>query len=78
MNITIRPTYGIYTILPTKEKTGAVGLIYVCRTHSDEVTLSHEHTEYLWATKAQLKELMYESAVKDYTENNVFEILPID
>ena len=73
-----RLLYAITPILPTKTNDGAVGLIYICRTDSDTVTLSHEHTEYLWATKAQLMELLSKPALDDYSNNGVFEALNID
>ena len=57
LTITVdRLLYAATPIVPAKTKVGAVGLIYICHTDSDAVTLSHEHTEYLWATKAQLAE----------------------
>ena len=55
-----------------------IGLIYLCRADTDEVILSHEHTEFLWATKQQLKERITHKTLMDYTSNSVFEILDID
>ena len=65
-------------IIPTRTDVGAVGLIYICRTNTGAVTLSHEHTEYLWVTKAQLMELLSKPALDDYISNGVFEALDID
>jgi len=73
-----RLLYAVTPILPTKTNYGAVGFVYICRTDFDEVTLSHEHTEYLWATKTKLMELISKSALDDYLNNGVFEALDID
>ena len=52
-----------------------VGLTYLCHANSDKVTLSHEHTDYLWATIEQLKSRLTPSALALYTEHSVFEAL---
>jgi len=73
-----RLLYAITPVLPTKESDGAVGLVYICHTDSDTVILSHEHTEYLWVTKAMLMELLSKPTLDDYINNGVFEALDID
>jgi len=73
-----RLLYAVTAIMPTKSNDGAVGLVYICHTDSDTVTLSHEHTEYLWATKIQLMELLSKPVLDDYSNNGVFEALDID
>ncbi|MCL2404574.1 MAG: NUDIX domain-containing protein [Defluviitaleaceae bacterium] len=74
-----RLLYAIMPIIPTRTNDGAVGLMYICHTDSDVVILSHEHTEYLWATKAQLMGgLLSRPVLDDYINNGVFEALDID
>jgi len=55
-----------------------IGLVYQCNAESDIVKLSHEHTEFLWATKQQLHEFLQEDIWSEYKQNNVFEMLDID
>ena len=50
-------------------------LVYLCHADSDEVMLSHEHTDYLWATPEQLKDRLSPSALAMYIENGVFDML---
>jgi len=70
-----RLLYAVTTLHPT---TQGIGLMYLCRADSDNVTLSHEHSEYIWATKAQVIEHVTEKVLGDYTVNSVFKILDID
>jgi len=62
-------------VSPTRQ---IVGLTYLSHAETNKVTLSHEHTQFLWATKNQLKEHITPKTLEDYTKNNVFEILNID
>ena len=55
-----------------------VGLTYLSHADFDTVTLSHEHTDYLWATKKQLRELLSKPTLQNYESNSVFDILDID
>jgi len=55
-----------------------IGLVYLGNAETCEVKLSNEHTEFLWATKQQLHELLTEDIWDEYKQNNVFEILDID
>jgi len=73
-----RLLFAVTAVIPTRTNDGVVGLVYICYANSDEVTLSHEHTEYLWATKAQLIGLLSRPTLDDYTNNGVFEALDID
>jgi len=72
---TDRLLYAASILHPHKQ---GIGLMYLCSTDSVEVNLSDEHTEYLWATKAQVIERITEKVLGDYTTNSVFEILDID
>jgi len=54
------------------------GLVYLCHADNDIVTLSDEHTEFMWATRQQLEENLYGPMLEDYKANSIFEILEID
>ncbi|WP_354093871.1 NUDIX hydrolase [Clostridium gasigenes] len=47
-------------------------LTYLCRSNKCDVVLSEEHTEYKWATKDQLKNLLFIDIINDFEKNNVF------
>ena len=53
-------------------------LTYLSHADTDAVILSHEHTDFLWATKSQLKERLSKPTLDDYTRNSVFDRLDID
>jgi len=77
--LTIRADKLLYAISHVKNQTKQlVGLTYLSHADTDEVTLSHEHTHYLWATKQQLKERLTIKTMNDYESNSVFNILDID
>lgn len=46
-------------------------LSYLCRTDEPRVTLSHEHDEYRWATKAELVQYLPEAIISDFTKHGV-------
>jgi 8-oxo-dGTP diphosphatase len=48
-----------------------VGLVYLCYANSDNVTLSHEHTDFIWATKKEIN-LLNKDIVNLYEEHSVF------
>ncbi|MEQ2529440.1 NUDIX domain-containing protein [Bacillaceae bacterium CLA-AA-H227] len=56
---------------PTRQ---VVILTYLCRSESQNVVLSVEHSEYLWATKEQLKEMLVTEIVADFEKNEVFDL----
>jgi len=62
-------------ISPTRQ---IVGLTYLSHADTEEVILSQEHTDFLWAIKEQLKERLPKKTLDDYTGNSVFDILNID
>jgi len=71
-----RLLYDMSTVIaPTKQ---IFGLIYISHADTDEVILSHEHTEFLWVTKEQFKERLTKKTLEDYESNQVFDILNID
>ena len=55
-----------------------VGLVYLCHADTNVVTLSHEHTDFIWATQEQLKERVSKPALDVYEENSVFDIFNTD
>jgi len=48
-----------------------VGLIYLCYANNDKVILSHEHTDFIWANKEELK-LLNKDIVNLYEDNSFF------
>lgn len=42
-----------------------VMITYLCRTDDNTIVLSNEHTDYLWATKEQLCELLPDNILAD-------------
>ena len=55
-----------------------VGLTYLSHADDDKVTLSHEHINYLWATKNQLLEMLTKHMMNDFMKYSVLDILEID
>jgi len=60
---------------PSKQ---SVGLTYLAYADSDNVVLSHEHTDVLWANMTQFKERLFTPQFKDYTKHSIFDHLNID
>jgi 8-oxo-dGTP diphosphatase len=60
---------------PTRQ---IVGLTYLCYADSDAVTLSHEHKDFVWATREQLIELLNKPMLHDFMEHSVLDMLDID
>jgi 8-oxo-dGTP diphosphatase len=73
IEITIEKLYYAYTFMtsPTRQ---FVILTYLCKTEQDNVTLSNEHTEYLWASKAELKQNLWPTILSYFEKNNVFSL----
>ena len=55
-----------------------IGLTYLSYAETDKVMLSHEHKNYLWATRKQLTELLNKSMLNDLISNEVLESLEIE
>jgi len=49
-------------------------LTYLCRSESDTIVLSKEHSDYRWSTKADLRSLLAADIIKDFERNNVFSL----
>lgn len=63
------------TTFLTQPKRQIVLLTFLCKCQNDEVSLSLEHDQFLWATKEELLDLLPESIINDYISYNVFELL---
>ena len=55
-------------------KRHVVVLTWLCRAKSDAVTLSNEHTAYLWANKTQMKELLTPSVERDCERFGIYDL----
>lgn len=56
---------------PTRQ---VVILTYLCSSKSKDAVLSNEHSNYKWATKAQLRLLLSQEIISDFEKNNVFSL----
>lgn len=61
------------TTFKTHDYRQVVIINYLCSSVTDEVILSSEHTEYLWADKAALLQKLGKRTIKDLEDNKVFE-----
>ena len=50
-------------------------IVYLCETETEEIKLSFEHQDYVWADEAMCRELLPKAIVDDYERNGVFEIM---
>ena len=55
-----------------------VGLTYLSHADSDKITLSHEHIDFVWATRKQLVEMLCKPMLNDFINNSVLDILNIE
>ena len=55
-----------------------VVLTWLCRAKSDAVTLSNEHTAYLWANKREMRELLTPSVARDCERFGVYDLAELD
>jgi 8-oxo-dGTP diphosphatase len=62
----------------TTFKTGStrqvVLLTYLCRSHANAIVLSNEHSDYLWATKEEVKLLLDPEIRRDFEKNTIFSL----
>lgn len=54
-----------------------VGLIYLSYADTDKVVLSHEHKNFMWATRKQLTELLEKAVLNDLLTNSVLDLIDI-
>jgi 8-oxo-dGTP diphosphatase len=57
----------------TKPSRQIVMITYLCDTDQQDVTLSDEHAEFLWADMYTARALLLDAIVKDMEKYNVFE-----
>ena len=55
-----------------------VGLTYLSYADTDKVILSHEHINFLWATRGQLVEKLNQPMLNDLAKNSVLDILEFE
>ena len=53
-------------------------LSYLCNALHDNVILSNEHNDFLWANKQQMREMLKEAIISDLDMNYVWDQLEID
>lgn len=69
LEVEIIKVVNIFHLFHGKEKTAdneLIGIVYWCASQSDQINLSHEHTEYRWLEpQAALKLVSHEGVKKD-------------
>ena len=63
------------TLLNKNSELPDVLIVYLCETDTDIVKLSFEHQAFVWADERQCRELLPKAIIRDFENNNVFEIL---
>lgn len=71
LNITVKKLLYATTFKMDSSRQCVV-LTYLCKSKETKVVLSKEHTDYLWASKEQLRECLMKSIVEDFDKNDVF------
>ncbi|ATP41992.1 DNA mismatch repair protein MutT [Solibacillus sp. R5-41] len=74
LNISVS-THLFSTTFLTKKTRQIVLLTFLCECQNDEISLSDEHEQFMWATKSELMELLPEEIINDYKVHNVFKLL---
>jgi 8-oxo-dGTP diphosphatase len=73
LNVTVgRVLYA--TTFNTNENRQVVIVTYLCKCETTEVSLSDEHTEFLWASKGELKQLLSKQIIADFEKSGVFQL----
>ena len=50
-------------------------IAYLCKTFTENIILSSEHQEYLWADEDECRKKLPEEIIADFDNNNVFQII---
>lgn len=66
------------TTFKTHDYRQVVIINYLCHSNTDDVTLSREHTDYVWADKEMLLSYLGKKTLQDLNDHHVFEQLDID
>ncbi|MFB6469133.1 NUDIX domain-containing protein [Cytobacillus sp. Hz8] len=56
---------------PTRQ---VVVITYLCQTQNEKIVLSEEHSDFLWATKQQLRTLLPSNIISDFEKHHLFSI----
>lgn len=71
--LTVTPGPVIYTSSSTPSPTRQILIIcFLAQAPSGSVTLSFEHSEYLWATQSQMESHLMPGILRNLENNNVF------
>lgn len=66
------------TTFKTSEYRQVVILTYLCTAYNNDVKLSPEHKDFMWANKKQMIELLAKPIINDIESNSVWDYLKID
>lgn len=50
-------------------------LTFLCTSEEENITLSDEHDQYLWANNEELLQLLPRTIIKDYEMHGIFELI---
>ena len=50
-------------------------IVYLCETETENIKISFEHKDYVWADEKKCRELLPGAIIRDFEEYKVFEIL---
>ena len=50
-------------------------IVYLCETEIEDIKISFEHKDYVWADEETCRKLLPEPIIRDFEEYKVFEIL---
>lgn len=74
LNITVKNQL-FSTTFHTSKTRQIVLLTFLCDTKEEQITLSDEHEQYLWATKDDLLTLLPQEIIEDFSLHNVLDLL---
>ena len=74
LNITVKNQL-FSTTFHTSKTRQIVLLTFLCDTEEEQITLSDEHLNYLWATKDELYKLLPKEIITDFQQHKVFDLL---
>ncbi|MEK4627443.1 MAG: NUDIX domain-containing protein [Solibacillus sp.] len=76
VNLSITVQKQLYsTTFFTKKDRQIVLLTYLCESQNDNILLSNDHDQFLWATKEELLKLLPDSIISDYKQYGVLDLL---
>lgn len=50
-------------------------IVYLCETETEDIKISFEHKDYVWADEKKCRELLPGAIIRDFEEYKVFDIL---